>query len=248
MRLCLLKYSLGIVALVFPIFIWAAVMQSNTYRIQSDSINIGGGLSTSTNYRQESTFGEIGTGTSSSATYNLSAGYQALQNNYLAITNSADISLPAIGGVSGGNSTGQSTWTVTTDDPAGYQLTIVATSSPALKSTNSSVPDYVPAGAAPDFTFTYGASASVFGFSPEGTDIVSRYKDNGSACNTGSSDTTDRCWDGLSTTPTTIAESTAPNHPNGTATTIKYQVGIGSSKIQDAGTYNASVVVTATAL
>lgn len=223
-------------------------MSSPSYKLRSDSINIGGGLSTSSNYTQESTIGEVGSGTSSSASYNLSAGYQAMQSVYLAITDSADITLPPIGGVSGGNSTGQSSWTITTDDPAGYQLTVQATSTPAMRSASSSVPDYVPAGSDPDFNFTYLSTASVFGFSPEGMDIISRFKDNGSICNSGSSDTADRCWDGFSTTPKVIAQSAAANHPNGTATTIKYEVGIGTNKIQDAGTYQSSVIVTATAL
>ena len=241
-------FSAVFLALATPALLWAAVMQSGSYRIQSDSINVGGGYSTSSNYAEQDTVGEAGSGTSSSASYNLSAGYQALQSTYLAISDSADISLPSIGGVSGGVSNAQSVWTVTTDDPAGYQLTVVATSTPALRSASSSVPDYVPAGAAPDYVFTYASNVSVFGFSPEGSDIVSRYKDNGSVCNSGSGDTTDRCWDGLSTTPRVIAGSTSANHPTGTATTIKYEVGIGTSKIQDAGTYRASVVVTAAAL
>ena len=38
---------------------FAQVMQSTSYRIQSDSINFGGGFSSSTNYNLESTGGEI---------------------------------------------------------------------------------------------------------------------------------------------------------------------------------------------
>ncbi len=242
------KYLVSVIVLTAPLFILAAVMQSSSYRIQTDSLNIGGGYSSSTNYQQQSTIGEVGSGTSSSASYNLSAGYQAMQSTYLAITDSANITLPPIGGVSGGNSTGQSTWTVTTDDVAGYQLTVIATTTPALKSASSSIADYVPAGGNPDYIFTYASNVSTFGFSPEGGDIIQRYKDNGSSCNTGSGNTVDRCWDGLSTTPILIAQSSAANHPSGTNTTIKYQVGIGASKIQDSGTYQANVVVTATAL
>lgn len=44
----------------------AQVMQSTNYQIQSDSINIGGGFSSSSNYAVESTVGEVGTGKSDS--------------------------------------------------------------------------------------------------------------------------------------------------------------------------------------
>lgn len=223
-------------------------MQSGSFRIQSDSINFGGGLSSSTNFVVSDTLGEIGTGLSTSTSYNLSAGFQAMQSVYISISDSADVTLPNIGGISGGNSTGQSTWTVITDNLAGYSLLISATTTPAMKSATTNISDYVPAGVSPDYTFSVGSASSTFGFSPEGINISSRFKDNGSACDIGSSDAVDKCWDGLSTTPAVIAGSTSSNHPNGATTTVKYQVGIGGSKIQEAGSYNASVTVTAIAL
>src|SRR5581483_6955456 len=240
-----LKLVILISILLIPLSIFAAVMQSSSYKIQSDSLNIGGGFSTSSNYRQESTVGEVGTGFSSSTNYRLSAGYQALQTNYISVSNTVNISLPNINGISGGSVQAQSDWIVVTDDPAGYQLSIVASTTPALKSTSTSasITDYAPAGAAPDFLFSVGAASSTFGFSPHGSDVISRYRNNGSACNTGSTDTTDRCWDGMSTSPKTIALGTTNNHPNGATTSVKYQVGIGSNKIQEAGSYQASVTV-----
>lgn len=231
-----------------PILIYAQVMSSGSYRIQSDSINFGGGLSSSTNYVVSDTLGEVGTGFSSSTSYALNSGYQFMQQVYIAITDSADLSLPNVGGISGGSSSGQSTWTVTTDDPGGYSLLVSALTSPALKSTSTSISDYSPSSAIPDFTFVVGSASSTFGFSPEGIDIISRFKDNGSNCNTGTSDTIDRCWDGFSTTPAIIAQSSGSNHPNGATTTIKYNVGIGGNKIQEAGNYSASITVTAVAL
>ncbi len=235
-------------SLFIPIVLLAYVMQSGSYRIQSDSLNSGGGLGTSTNYKTESTVGEVGTGFGTSTNYRLSAGYQALSANYIALSNTVNITLPSIGGISGGTSQAQSDWVVVTDDPAGYQLSVTATTSPALKSASSSITDYLPVGAAPDFTFTYGAASSTFGFSPHGNDVIARYRNNGTLCNTGSTDTTDRCWDGLSTSSKTISLTSTANQPVGATTSIKYQVGIGTNKIQDAGTYTASVTVTAIAL
>lgn len=241
----ILLSSILFFSITIPILLRAQVMQGGTYRIQSDSINFGGGLSTSTNYVVSDTLGEVGTGFSTSSSYALNAGFQALQAVYISITDSSNITLPNISGVSGGNSSGQSTWTVVTDDLAGYSLTVAAATSPALKSAQYSILDYVPSGSDPDYNFNVGNASSTFGFSPEGINIIQRYKDNGSACNTGAGNTVDKCWDGLSTTPKLIAQSASSNHPAGATTTVKYLVGIGSNKIQEPGTYTANLTVTA---
>ena len=103
-------------------------------------------------------------------------------------------------------------------------------------------------GANPDLTFTVGAATSAFGFSPEGSDIVQKYKDNGSTCNAGSSDTTNACWNALSTVNELIAKKTTGNHPSGTATTLKFRAQSGVSNVQPVGTYTATTTVTAIAL
>lgn len=223
----------------------AQVRQSSNYQIESDSINIGGGRSSSTNYIQESTVGEQATGPSDSASYSLRAGYQQMHEVYLALTAAADVTMsPALGGVSGGTSTGATNVTVTTDNRAGYQLTIEAASSPALDSGSSTIADYVPGGD-PDFSFTTLANDAHFGYSPEGVDVVDRFKDNGAdTCNVGSFETEDACWDGLSTTAETIVSGTGANHPDGATTTIKFRVGIGGSANQEPGTYVATTTLT----
>lgn len=53
----------------------AQVMTSTTYRVQSDSVNFGGGLGLSASYKTESTFGEVATGFSESTNYRVSAGF-----------------------------------------------------------------------------------------------------------------------------------------------------------------------------
>lgn len=224
----------------------AQVMQSTSYQIQSDSLNFGGGYSSSTNYQQESTFGEVGTGVSGSASYNLYAGYQQMQQSAIAITGAADVVLnPNIGGVSGGTSTGAVTLTITTDNPGGYELTIASPNSPAMSDGVNTIADYVPATADPDFQFTTDNTDAHFGYSPEGADIVQRFKDDGGDCNVDTTDTTNRCWDGLSTTPETIASDTNANHPAGTDTTIRFQVGVGGVVNQVPGVYVATTTITA---
>jgi len=226
----------------------AQVMQSSNYRILNDSINVGGGFGSSSNYALESTVGEIGTGEGSSASYQLSAGYQ-MADSYLALSVIDNVNLsPDIGGVTGGESNGSTIATTTTDNSGGYQMTITASSTPAMQSTSATIADYVPAGSEPDYDFTFSASQAYFGFSPEGTDIAARYKNSGTTCGSGSSDDTLSCWDGLSTTPTVIARRTSSNHPNGIPTTVRFRVGVGGSVSQLPGTYIATTTITVTAL
>lgn len=228
----------------------AQVMQSTNYRIQDDSINIGGGHASSSNYVLEDTMGEIATGDASSTNYVVRAGYQQMQESYLSLNAIADVTLtPSLGGVTGGISNGSTTIIATTDNYAGYQMTITASQDPAMQDANShTISDYTPSGGNPDFSFSTSATQAHLGFSPEGTDIISRFKDNGASCNTGSGDTAQACWDGLSTTPQAFASRSSANHPTGTETTIRFRVGIGGSVSQPVGTYTATTTVTLTAL
>jgi hypothetical protein len=227
----------------------AQVMQSTNYKIQSDSINVGGGFSSSSNYVSQSTFGEIATGYSSSTNYGLRAGYQQMQEVYIAISNAPNVVLsPSISGITGGTSNGSTTVTVTTDSSAGYSLTIFASTNPAMQKGSDVIADYIPAGAPPDFTFITGSTQALLGFTPEGINVVQRFKDNGSVCNAGSANVTLACWDRLSTTPQSIAEGSSSNHPQGAATTLRFRVGIGSAVVQPEGIYTATTTLTALAL
>ena len=145
-------------------------------------------------------------------------------------------------------SEGTMSWTVVTDNPAGYSMSIASTTTPALKSAVDSLSDYVPAGSDPDYNFTNLPANSSFGFSPEGTDVATRFKDNGSICNTGTSETSAKCWDGLSTTPKIIAVSSVSNHPSGSVVTARLRAESGANHVQTSGVYNITLIATATAL
>ncbi len=132
-----------------------------------------------------------------------------------------------------------------TDSPSGYQLQISAGLSPAMQKGGDTILDYAPVGANPDFTFITDATDAQFGYSPEGIDIVDRYKDNGATCGAGTSNTALACWDGLSTTLRTVASRTNGNHPSGSTTTLNFRVGIGGSVNQPSGTYSATTTITA---
>ncbi len=223
---------------------FAQVRSSSNYQLQSDSINIGGGLATSTSYTQESTVSEVATGPSDSATYSLRAGYQQMQEVYLSLAVSGDVTMsPSLPGVTGGTSNGSTTFTVTTDSPAGYQLTLRAENDPAMQSGPYTIADY-DAGPEPDFSFVTGSSDAHFGFTPEGVDIVQAWLDDGGTCGLDTGDTSLACWDGLSTIDRLIAQG-GSSHPTGATTTVHFRVGIGSGAGVTAGVYTATTTVTA---
>lgn len=228
--------------------IWADYMQSSTYRIQSDSLNIGGLESSSGTYKINDTLGEIATGDSNSSTYYMHAGYWQMQSSFISISSPSDLVLSSMAGLSGGSSEGTMSWTVTTDNAAGYTMSIASSTTPALKSALDSLDDYVPAGASPDYNFYNAPTSSSFGFSPEGTQVIDRFKDNGSACNIGTGETVGKCWDGLSTTPKPIAGSTTSNMPNGGIVTARFRAESGADHIQTSGEYNVTIIATAVVL
>lgn len=241
------RFFILFLACLLPVVSFAAVRSSSSYSLERDSINIGGESSTSSSYGLTDTVGEQATGSSESASYAIQAGFQ-LPDNFLSITSPADVTLATFNtSRADSSSSGTATWTVVTDNASGYTMTIEASTAPALQSDSATFNDYVPTGAA-DYAFTTASSESDFGFSPEGNDIVSSYKDNGSVCGTGSSDTVSACWDGLSTSAQTIAGSGSSNQPTGTDTTVRFRAEIGSEVIQSPGTYTATVTVTAIVL
>ena len=223
----------------------AEVRSSTNYQLQSDSINFGGGLSTSTNYVQESTFGEVATGKATSTTYNLYGGYQQMQEVYLSMTAPSDVTLlPNLAGLTGGTSNGSTTVTVTTDSPAGYSLILESQTDPAMQNGIYTISDY-DEGINADYSFAVTGGIAHLGFSPAGSNITQFFKDNGSLCGLGALDTNLACWAGLTTIGTTISEGAGSNHPNGATTTIHFRVGIGSGANVVAGLYTATSTLTA---
>jgi len=224
---------------------FAQVRSSSNYQIQSDSLNVGGGYSTSTNYQQESTVGEIATGRSTSSSYSLRAGYQQMQEVFISLTGAANLDMvTSLGGVTGGASNASGTYTVITDSPSGYQLTIEAENAPAMQKGADTIADYADGGTA-DAVFTVGSSSAVFGYTVDGADTSQYFLDSAGTCGTGSTDSASTCWTGLNTSPRTIAESPTSNQPDGATTTVHFRVGIDSGAAVIAGEYVATTTVTA---
>jgi hypothetical protein len=226
----------------------AQVMSSGSFQVESDSINFGGGRSTSSSYVQESTFGEIGSGNSSSTNYSLRAGYQQMLESYISLSVVADVVLSPSLGLAGGTSNGSTSLTIITDNRAGYSASVSASNAPAMQSGVGSIANYLASSTVPDYAFFTNISDAHFGFSPEGVDISSRWRDNGTDCGVGGLDTPDACWDMVSTTPVEVLRRAAANHPNGSTSTLKFRVGIGATAAVTAGSYTATSTVTALTL
>lgn len=160
---------------------------------------------------------------------------------------------PQLGGITGGTSNGTSTVIVLTNNSTGYTMTIVASTSPAMKGFSgiSEIPDYTPANASiPDFTYavptgyefgyTVGASTT--------SDLAQKFLDNGSTCNTGASDTgtVASCWYGLSTTATSTILRSTQTPGSGSTSSIYFKVTINSGSNLLQGTYKATTTLTAT--
>jgi len=230
-----------------------ALMQSENFNIRADSLNIGGTDEGSANYRVQETIGETGSGESQSANYKINSGLPPMmEEGMISITTPADVTMnPVIPGISGGTGNGLAQWTVMTDNAAGYTLKISASGSPAMQCAaggcgSENFSDYTPAvPGSPDFDWLIGSSSAEFGLTPEGSDIVQKFRDNGSVCNAGNLDTTDKCWYGPTYGQEAIASSYSSNQPAGTPTTIKFRAQSGSSKFQIEGNYQAIITVTA---
>jgi hypothetical protein len=235
---CLLKTHLS----------FAYVMSSDNYRIQLDSINIGGVRQTSVSYNMEDTIGEIATGISTSTSYKLKAGYQQMQEVYISISAPEDVDMGSIGGLSGGTATGSITWNIKTDSSSGYNLTIKSSASPALNASTSSFADYTPVSpSVPDYDWDIDSANSEFGFAPYNSNSqIQKYKNNGSNCNVGSNITDGKCWYSFSTASETVVNKLSRTNAFGENTKINLRAEINTTPgYQEEGNYYATIVATA---
>ena len=243
-------WLVGVLVLIPMLFAFKAgayVMSSDNYRLEKDSINIGGTENgSSENYKLRDTLGEIGTGTSTSENFIMNAGYRQMDETYLAMAVADDINLsPNLGGLTGGQADGSGIWNVKTDSAAGYSLSLKASSTPALHSGDNFLADYTPATpGTPDRVWNLDGANSEFGFSPyNALSQPAKFKNDASVCSAGNTVTDGACWYGFSTSYETVAYKTSRTALEGEDTKINFKAEIDG--FQTAGTYQAQVVVTA---
>lgn len=169
-------------------------------------------------------------------------------------TTASDVTMnSSIGGLTGGVSNGTTTVVVLTNDSAGYTMTIKASSSPAMQgnSQGGTISDYTSSSASiPDFSYSVPSSAE-FGYSVSASttaDLAQKFLDNGSTCNTGSSDTSGAasCWFGLSTTATSTILRTSETSASGSTSSIYFKLTVNSGTALPEDTYVATTTLTAT--
>ncbi len=234
---------------VFVTPVFGSVMESDSWKIERDSVNFGGGLGTSDSFIEEDTLGEIATGWSYSDIFSLSAGYQQMDQE-AQITLSIDTTstiLMNIPGMTGGTATGSVNLAVLTDNTTGYSLQITASTSPSLQiDASTTFPDYSSVGSDPDFDWAFTTTSAGFGFSPEGDDIIQRFLDNGSdTCNySGGVDTPGKCWDKFTTSALTLSRSSAAN-VSFVTTTINLKAEVNPDYNQPSGVYHGHFIITA---
>ena len=226
-----------------PLF--AYVMSSGNYHIQSDdSLTPTGGIGASANYIFKDTMGQVSSGVSDSSLYKMKAGFQQMQEVSLSVSSPGDTALtPDIPGISGGTANADTHWTVQTDNSAGFDMKINASTNPALKLPPDGVYYFNDYSTPPTYNWNIGSNAAKFGFSvvpADANDIVTAFADNNNNCGAGSN--VGNCWSGLSTTPVAIIHRTDRTDPTGQNELITFRAQ--SNKFLKSGDYSSSVTIT----
>jgi hypothetical protein len=162
---------------------------------------------------------------------------------------------PSLQGLTGGTSYGTSTVAITTNNVTGYNMTIAFATATAMQGENitSDINNYTPTvGGTPDFNFSVPAGTAEFGYTIDSVttpgDIDARFKDNGSACNTGSGTLIGKCWYGAAnaTTPVTLINRPNATPGTGATSTIVFRVGVGANPVPalQQGFYTATATLT----
>jgi hypothetical protein len=215
--------------------------------IGTDTLTLTNGSVTKTynlNVAQSST----GNGTGNNSVINVTQ----IVTSEITISAPANVIMsPAIAGMTGGTANGSATWTVKTNNAAGFIMKIKASTSPALTASGGSFADYTQASTGiPDFSWSIDNAASEFGYTVEPSivaDTTTLFKDDGNNCNTGSLNTTDKCWAAFNTTDATILNRSTTTTSAGEDAIVKLRAQSGPSHHQIQGDYQATVTVTALA-
>ena len=108
---------------LFPALVCS--MTSTNYRIDTDSINVGGVKQTSGNYKSEDSIGETATGKMASKTYNASTGYQATWEYPPGLSFAVNENFAPLGTLTtAGAATNETTFSVSTNAVDGYAVSV----------------------------------------------------------------------------------------------------------------------------
>lgn len=157
----------------------------------------------------------------------------------ISISTPPDVDLGTITGT-GASSEGTATWTVTTNNSAGYKLEWQA-STAGMMSGADAIAAYGPAVVNTPETWSVPAANSEWG-----ARLKSASTDN--AAEWGTDDTSERWLNVSNTGVRQIVSRSSETAVGGSTETIEFQAEIGSSHFQPTGNYSVNVTVTATTL
>ena len=221
-----------------------SAMSSASYRIDFDSVNSGGLLATSTSYQMQDTAGDTATGLGTSTSYRLNAGYEQNSPTTISISAPTNITMDALT-ITQNSAVATTTWTVITNDAAGYTLSVNASQAPAMKNLATGA-TFADQGATT--TVWSVSNAYAFGFSATGANTTGFGTGSQCAPTTANVPSTTLWWRGFSgATTIQVASSSAATAQAGTATTVCL-ADAQNTVFAPSGTYVATTTATAVAL
>lgn len=174
------------------------------------------------------------------------------------VASTTDVTMsPSIAGLTGGTSNGATQVIVTTNDNAGYNMTINFDDLGMVGVAGGTIDAFATTTtqeqAEPNYDFGTSevpANHTAFGYSVEATtttDLDPSFLDDGAGCNTGSADASNQCWMGASTTAFTVVNRASETPASGSTTTIKFRTIIRANPAPDVpeDTYYATSTLTA---
>jgi len=203
----------------YPIF--AYVGGSNSYRIQSDSFNVGGADQLSNSYKMRDSIGEVASGEStSSGGYKLKSGYQFMQEVYIALASPGNINMSNLDLTQNTSIGAGNAWNVKTDNPAGYILTFKTDKANCLESAADEFTDYTESTSGAPETWSVN-NAYEFGFSVYGNDVSTSVWGSDTNCGSSNVPSSNLKWLGFKgTTSITVSNSNSRTSISGTDTVL----------------------------
>jgi hypothetical protein len=195
----------------------AYVSESTNFKIESDVMSYGGGVSASTNFSIQDSLSDRQLNLDDSASYQINSGPLPMWESSIVMSVVPNLTLSGkVSSLRGGTANGSVSVTVTTDNPGGYELKLSGT---ALSSGSNNFSSFSGPAA-----WSVADGASAFGFSTS----------------------TNVNWHGVGLAPVVIDKRISNNQPFGTATTINFRAESKKiNQSQPAGGYNATITLTA---